>query len=404
MIHPVQEPGPVTPSTPPAEGSVEAAGGDPAAAEVVDTYLLDRVSDFLRQYRGDSLTMLEARFVLAALWIVGSLVLAWVLDWIVVRLILRLTRRTETQLDDRLIARLHGPIVKTTVLLGTWFGARSLALTEQVMLGTRGVILTLVILVWTGFALRASHLLLTAASKSPGRLRPVEPQTLPLFTNAAKVVLVLASTYLVIQVWNLDATGWIASAGIVGIAVGFAAQDALGNLFAGVLILMDAPYRVGDYINLESGERGQVVHIGLRSTRLLTRDDVEVTIPNAIMGNSRIVNETAGPTPKHRVRVPVSVAYGSDVARVEELLLSCTEGDEHVCPDPEPRVRFRLMADSGLNFELLAWIPKPELRGQVLHRLNSRVHAALREAGIEIPFPKRDLYIKEMPGADAPRS
>ena len=89
-------------------------------------------------------------------------------------------------------------------------------------------------------------------------------------------------------------------------AVGFAAKDTLANLFGGIFILADAPYKVGDFVVLGSGERGEVTQVGLRSTRILTRDDVEVTVPNAMIANDTIVNESGGPWVKHRVRVRVS--------------------------------------------------------------------------------------------------
>ena len=91
------------------------------------------------------------------------------------------------------------------------------------------------------------------------------------------LIAIALGTYMVLQVWSVDVTGWLASAGIVGIAVGFAAKDTLANLFSGVFILADRPYKLGDYVNLSSGERGKVTHIGIRSTRLLTRDDIEIT-------------------------------------------------------------------------------------------------------------------------------
>ncbi|MBW2456913.1 MAG: mechanosensitive ion channel, partial [Deltaproteobacteria bacterium] len=97
------------------------------------------------------------------------------------------------------------------------------------------------------------------------------------------------------------------------------------------------------------------------------------------------------------VRVTVEVAYGSDVDQVREVLMSCAEGVDHVRPDPEPRVRFREFMSSGLRFQLMAWIDEPVLRGRTLDALNTRVYKELGRAGIEIPFPKRDVYIKETP-------
>jgi len=144
-----------------------------------------------------------------------------------------------------------------------------------------------------------------------------------------------------------------------------------------------------------------VLEIGMRSTRLLTRDDIEVTVPNAVIANSQIVNQTGGPHEKMRVRVKVEAAYGSDIDMVEEVLLGCVEGVEHLVDEPSPRVRFRSFGASGLVFELMAWIEKPVFRGRVLHALNGEVYKAFRLAGIEIPYSKQDVYVKELPGQRA---
>ena len=143
-------------------------------------------------------------------------------------------------------------------------------------------------------------------------------------------------TYLIMAAWHVNLTSWLASAGVLGIAVGFAAKDTLANFISGVFILVDAPYKVGQYIIIDGETRGVVTDIGMRSTRLLTRDNVEVTVPNAVIGNAKIVNESSGPSPKMRVRVNASVAYGSDVDQVQEILLACSR----MCPMPA-RTRHR---------------------------------------------------------------
>ena len=118
----------------------------------------------------------------------------------------------------------------------------------------------------------------------------------PLVDTVLKVTLLALAIYFVFLAWDIDVTAWVASAGIVGLALSFAAKDSLSNLFAGVSIAADAPYKMGDFITLDSGERGMVTHIGLRSTRLLTRDDIEVTIPNGVIGNAKIINDSGGPS------------------------------------------------------------------------------------------------------------
>ena len=146
-------------------------------------------------------------------------------------------------------------------------------------------------------------------------------------------------------------------------------------------------------MNLDTGERGRVTQVGLRSTRLLTRDDVEITIPNAVIANAKIINESGGPWEKERIRIRVGVAYGSDLQLVRRVLADAASGHPNVCTDPAPRVRFRSFGDSALEHELLCWIDEPVLRGRVVDALNTSVYEKLMAAGIEIPYPKRDVYL-----------
>lgn len=171
----------------------------------------------------------------------------------------------------------------------------------------------------------------------------------------------------------------------------------LANLFSGVFILADTPYKIDDYVALDGNQLGKVTHIGLQSTRLLTRDDVEVTVPNSIMGNSQVTNQSGGPHPKFRICVKIGVAYGTDIDQVEEILMGIAANESLIVKYPELRVRFREFGASSLNFELLGWIESSELRGRAIHNLNSSVYKAFNAANIEIPFAKQDLYIKELP-------
>jgi small-conductance mechanosensitive channel len=274
---------------------------------------------------------------------------------------------------------------------------------EALQLGPRvsfwafGVLKTILVIMWSLAASRVGTILLGLLARQVDRVPMVQPTTLPLFEMVKKVLVAGGFAYFLLSAWNLNLTTWLATGGVLGIAVGFAAKDTLANLFSGVFIMADAPYEIGDYIYLDDRLRGKVTDIGLRSTRILTRDDVEVTVPNAVVAASKIINESAGPHEKLRVRVKIGVAYGSDVDQVESVLLSCCEGIEELSLDPAPRVRMRGFGDSSLDFELMAWTREPELRGRTLHQLNKRVYKALQRESIEIPFPQRDLHVKTMP-------
>ncbi|MBW2408500.1 MAG: mechanosensitive ion channel [Deltaproteobacteria bacterium] len=135
-----------------------------------------------------------------------------------------------------------------------------------------------------------------------------------------------------------------------------------------------------------------MAEVGLRSTRLLTRDDIQISIPNSLMTNTKVINESA-PRPRFRVRIKVGVAYGSDVNKVEEILLSLAKGNNLVAMVPEPRVRFRTFGDSSLEFELLCWAFRPQDKGRLIHALNHQIYNAFAAAGIQIPFPQRDVHV-----------
>ena len=214
---------------------------------------------------------------------------------------------------------------------------------------------------------------------------------------ALSYLIFLGTVYSILIIWGGNLSGLLAAGGVAGLAVGFAARDTLANLFAGVFILADRPYKVGDFINLDSGERGMVTDIGIRSTRLLTRDDVEITIPNATMGNAKIINESGGPHVKYRVRVKVGVAYESDFDKVRTVLMDIAASESLICAAPEPRVRLRNLGESSVDFELLGWVTEPVNRGRALDNLYMAVLQRFREESIEIPYAKRDLFVKEMP-------
>jgi len=336
----------------------------------------------------------------ATVAIIGSLLLAWIFDRFLSAGIRKLTARTRFQFGDFLIEYLHKPIYLTLILIGLALAISllQLELGEGIEEIVFSVLLTIGYIIWSIFLLRVTRAMLRAIAISDRHLAVINPQSLPLFQNVAMITIVVVSVYIIFTAWNVDMTAWLASAGIIGIAVGFAAKDTLANLFSGVFIMADAPYKIGDYVVLDSGERGEITHIGIRSTRLMTRDDVEVTVPNSVMGNTKIINESGGPHEKYRIRVAVGVAYGSDIDKVREVLMDIALNDESVCEDPEPRVRFRQFGGSSLDFELLCWIEQPMLRGRVLDILNSKVYKRFIEEKIEIPYSKHDIYIKQMPG------
>jgi small-conductance mechanosensitive channel len=336
-------------------------------------------------------------WVLALTIAVSSIFVAYFASFVIRRTLGVLTRRTVTELDDRVLDALKQPIFLSFILYGLSWSLDVIGPPARVHSITFALLQTIAIYVWAGAALKVGRAVLDSVGKRAARGAVIQPRTVPVFDMLSKITVVAMAIYFMFLAWNIDVTAWLASAGIIGIAIGFAAKDTLANFFSGVFILADGPYKIGDVIVLDDGLRGRVTGIGIRSTRVVTRDDVEITIPNAVIGASKIINEAGGPYVKQRIAITVEVAYGSDIDKAREVLLSCAPHDK-VADDPVPRVRFAEFGASGLVFRLLVWIPDPETRGEVTDILNSRVYKALAAAGIEIPYSKHDVYIKQMPG------
>ena len=140
---------------------------------------------------------------------------------------------------------------------------------------------------------------------------------------------------------------------------------------------------------LETGERGYVKNMGLRSTRFMTRDDIEITIPNSVIAAAKIINESGGSGVEdiERVRISLQVSYDSDIDKVKNILKSIAISNDDVLNDPDPRVRFREFADSGIRLELLFWIYKPETRGRTVDAVNTEIYKQFKSEGVTIPIP-----------------
>ena len=327
--------------------------------------------------------------------VIGGCLLAGVALQLFLAAIVRFTGKTRFDLDDLLVRALHTPVILSLGLLGLYLAAGQLEVAEDALRLTARVLGTLAVLLWTRAVLRVANLLLRLASERADTLPLIEKRTYPLFSNLTLILVLGASLYALLQVWSADITAWAASAGVLGIAVGFAAKDTLGNLFSGVFIVADAPYQLGDYIVLDDGVRGEIVHIGLRSTRMLTRDDVQITIPNSVIAASKIVNQSGGGETHMRVRAAVSIGYDADIDRARAVLEEIGQAEELVLGSPTPRVRFRRLGDSGLDFELMAWVQDPTLRGLTIDRLNTAIIKRFREEEIEIPFPQRVVHLRQ---------
>ncbi len=208
-------------------------------------------------------------------------------------------------------------------------------------------------------------------------------------------VLILGAA-LAIQNAGIDLSTLAVLAGAIGVGIGFGLQNLAGNFISGVILLLERPVEIGDRVEV-AGVTGQVRQIRARSTTVVTNDNISIIIPNTKFVDEPVTNWTHT-DPKVRIRVPIGVAYGSDVGRVKEVLLGVARAHPHALSDPEPTVFFEGFGESSLDFELAVWTGEMSYRPRRFRSdLNFAIESGLREAGIEIPFPQRDLHVRTIP-------
>ena len=205
--------------------------------------------------------------------------------------------------------------------------------------------------------------------------------------------LIAIGFYVAFQAVGLDLSSLAIVAASVGVGVGFGLQNIINNFVSGIIILAERPISIGDRIEV-AGVAGRVTKIQLRSTTVVTNDNITMIVPNADFISNTVTNWSHG-DPKVRIRVPVGVAYGSDLKLLQRLLLEAAAEHPKALRDPSPVVLFTEFGDSSLNFELGVWTQ--EMTATPIHftsEMNFIIDQKLRENNIEIPFPQRDLHVR----------
>ena len=334
----------------------------------------------------------DDRLIIALLVFLGYLIVALIVNLLIVKVLRSLARLMFKQYADRFIDIIKSPVFFTIIFKGIISFIHVSHTIDEYVITTENMIYSIIALIWTALFIKLSKLVIIKSLDNLSASSHFSKQMQPLMLNLSKVVIISIFFTVLAFIWNVDVTAIWASAGIVSVAVALAAKDSLSNFFGGITVIMDKPYKLGDYVELDKEDRGEVVEIGMRSTRIKTRDDILISIPNALIANSKIVNESA-PVPKFRIRVKLKVSYGADIDIVEDILVNIARDNANVVFAPDPRVRFRGFVDSGLEYELLCWAKEPALRGLTIHQINSKIYKQFNKKGIKFPLPQLDAHL-----------
>jgi len=350
----------------------------------VDSALLEQLSSM------DPL--LVSGGLLVASFIVAIMALA------VLKLITRqVTKRTTTEFDDKLIEATQKPVFRLIILGGFYLAILNLGADATLMDIVLKLIFTLTYIVVTLFIVDVLHALVNYGLKDLAKRTDstLDDEIIPVFHKTALVVTWAVGIILILGVWGVDVGPFLAGLGIAGLAISFALQNTLSNVFAGVSLIIDKTFRMGDKIQLDSGEVGTVHEISLRSTRVRTYDNEIIIIPNSSMAQAKIKNFTQ-PDLKIRVVVPFGVEYGNKPEKVIKLIESTIKKDvKGIQKDPPVSVVFTEMGGSSLNFQARFWVKHYGEAYEKKLEATDLIYNTLNKAKIGIPFPTQTVYVKK---------
>ncbi len=241
-----------------------------------------------------------------------------------------------------------------------------------------------------------------AALASRGMVRVLEQRQVALGARAAvakilRYVILLVGTLMAVTSIGIRLDALMAASTVLLVGIGFGLQNIAQNFVSGLILLIEQPVAQGDFIRV-GNTYGSVVDVGLRATRVVTRDEVTIIVPNSELITAQVINHSV-PTSNLRIAISVGVAYGTDTARVKQVLLDVAKADEALLAEPPPEVRLVDFGPSSLDFQLLVWIANPREDLRASSRVRFAIDAAFRANQIVIPLPQREVHLKNSPPA-----
>ncbi|MBN2014975.1 MAG: mechanosensitive ion channel family protein [Candidatus Altiarchaeota archaeon] len=352
--------------------------------------ILNQVGIEKSQYSG-----YDSIIVFAAI-VVASLIAAKIVYWIIERYVKIFAKKTKSEIDDLILRIIQKPLYYIIILLGFEFAVRTIELSAIIQETIATLVSAGIIAIGAWFIADIVDVILVGVvgKKIAAKTQTTaDDEAIPFLSKVLRFTIYLLAFIIILDQFNIEITPLVASLGIAGFAIGFAAKDTIGNLLAGFFILMDRPFAKGDRIEIK-GHVGEVVDIGLRTTRIETLDHTYVIIPNADIVSNELINY-ALPDVQLKVKINIGVAYGTDTKKVKEILLKIAKNVDDVMKEPTPAVFFTEFGDSALNFLLIFWVSDFRKKIFAIDEINTKMDEEFKKHGIEIPYPCRNVYIQK---------
>ena len=342
--------------------------------------------EFIKQYK-----YIRSLIVLILFYLLSKLVVL-----VSQKIILRLTKKTKTEIDDLIVRKTNKPISIILLLIGIRLALLPIGVKQYILDITENIISSLIIAVITYIVIVVFDIFIDNWGKSIAEKTSssVDDQLIPIFHRFSRISISIIGLLFIFTVWGIQIGPLLTSLGIAGVAIAFALQNTLGNIFGGVSIILDKSVKVGDKIKLDADTMGTVMDVGLRSTKIQTWDGELITIPNGKLADSRILNFVQ-PEPKVRVVIDFGVEYGSDTSKVKRIVLDIITKTPGVLKDPMPKVMMTEMGDFALKFKALFWVEKFDIKFDTKVLITEEIYNELRKADVGIPFPTRTVYLRE---------
>ena len=321
----------------------------------------------------------------------------WVINLILEKLLFRITKRTKNNLDNQILNAARLPLYFLAVVLALDTALRRLSfLPRDWNTWLEEGLYIFYFLVGFIFVWRlVTHFFRWYEEEMAQRTETnLDKQLFPFFERIVLILLSAVGIITVLSHYEINITAMVTTLGIGSLAVALAAKSTLEDTISGFMIMIDRPYRIGDRIELMDLDTwGDVVDIGLRSTRIRTRDNRMVIVPNSVIGKSLVVNY-AYPNDQYRLQIHIGVAYGTEIEKARQVIIDAVQKVEGVLPDRPVEALFLEFGDSSMTFRVRWWLESFVDTRRMFDRVNTALYNALKKENIQLPFPQLDVNLK----------
>jgi MscS family membrane protein len=327
---------------------------------------------------------LLSELLLAALILAAAYVAARLVSWVLERALTRAKDDASPGVERRLALALRGPLTSLLFLFGVWAAVHRAPLPFTWMVRVDALLFACGVLLAALLLLRSWSVGLDWYVKDTnlGRGDRLASEFAPLFNKVGRVFIVLVALITLLQHLGVDVASLVVSLGVGSLALGLAAQDTLANMFAGFTLMLDRPFRVGDRIQLSTGEVGDVLYIGMRATQIKTLDEAVLVVPNSVLVKDRLINHSE-PSRAMVGRIDATLAWGADLDRARAILLEAASA-AGVAADPPPIVLVSRFGDIGLQVQLVYHVADYTAAGRVKSEIQDVVYRRFAESGISM--------------------